>query len=271
MEICITVMSGLSCLSICERSGIPGPMQASGYELIRRTGVPGDALLNILSGFNHALLSNITGELEVGETTFKAEHSEQVGEILLDEFRKAKRKRYSSMARRSAWHQSHCSVMMASWGVTRIQPTHYYDTLITNDTLNASVRDGANQSKEFDGHDFCFPNNVVPECTLSACANQVGMSTIAFTSDNYLVIVGQKEANAFSKRLWAPSGSGSADWKDVGSFNDLQEFVKFAARRTRKSKSADCKLTTLSGSESLDMAAFYIELAISAILPFGQN
>jgi hypothetical protein len=57
------------------------------------------------------------------------------------------------------------------------------------------------------------------------------MSTIAFTSDHYLIIVGQKEGNAFSQGLWAPSGSGSADWKDVRDFNDLQEFVKFAARR----------------------------------------
>jgi hypothetical protein len=208
---------------------IPAPMQASGYALIRRKGVPGDALLTS-ERINHALLNGDNSELSVDGTVFKAKHLEQVDQILLHEFTSKK----DTVLFNGKKVRLVVEPLLNNEGLlaaTHIQPTHYFDTLKTNDALNISIRYGANQSKVFDGHEFCFPDNVVRECSVSDCANQIGMSTIAFTSDGYLVIVGQSEPNAFSKKLWAPSGSGSADWKDVRTFKDLQQFVKFAARR----------------------------------------
>jgi hypothetical protein len=209
---------------------ISGPMRASGYELIQRSGVPGDALLTS-ERVNRALLNNASSKLSVDKHNFQAEHQpEVVGEILLDEFRKKKKTKLFNGEKVRLVSEP----LMGDDGLllpVSIQPTHYYDTLTTNDALNLSVRYGLNQNEVFNGQGFYFPDNRVPECRRSQCANQIGMSTIAFTSDHYLIIVGQREGNAFSQRLWAPSGSGSADWKDVRNFNDLQEFVKFAARR----------------------------------------
>lgn len=209
---------------------VSGPLRASGYELIRRTGVPGDALLTSRR-VNQALLNNLSSELSIDRHAFKAEHHpEEVRAILLREFKQNKKtKLFNDKKVRLV-----SDPLLGDNGFlvpTRIQPTRYFDTLVTNDALNISIRYGLNQNKIFDGHEFCFRNNEVPECSLSQCANQIGMSTMALTSDHYFIIVGQKEGNAFSQRLWAPSGSGSADWKDVSNFKDLQEFIKFAARR----------------------------------------
>ena len=83
----------------------------------------------------------------------------------------------------------------------------------------------------FDGRALCFPNNTVPDCEQSACANQIGASTIAVTSDDYLVIVEQGPRSNIAKGLLASSGSGSADWNDVAGLTDLQQFVKHFALR----------------------------------------
>lgn len=209
---------------------IPGPLRASGYELIRRKGVPGDALLTS-APVNQALLRQQGSGLRIDEHAFHAEHHpEQVGDILLREFKQHKKTRLfnDKKVRLAADPLLDDGGLLAPTG---IQPTRYFDTLKTNDALNVSIRYGLHQNKIFDGHEFCCPGNEIPECSLSQCANQVGMSTIALSSDNYFVIVGQKEGNAFSQRLWAPSGSGSADWKDVAGFKDLQGFIKHAASR----------------------------------------
>jgi hypothetical protein len=207
---------------------IPVHMQESGYMLMEREGVPGDALLTS-EKINHALLGGVSSELKVDESVFQARHPEPIGEILLNEFTREKGRRAFNgkkvrLASEPLWEDDRLAV-------SHIQPTYYFDTLVTNDALDVSIKFGASQRKVYDGHDYCFLNNIIPECSSSLCANQIGTSTIAFTSDGYLVIVGQSEPNAFSKKLWAPSGSGSADWKDVGTFRDLQQFVKFAAGR----------------------------------------
>lgn len=64
-------------------------------------------------------------------------------------------------------------------------------------------------------------------------SNQLGVSTLAFTSDGYLVFVQQTPTNAQSAGTLAPSGSGSLDWDDLeqAGGDDLLAVVRHAAAR----------------------------------------
>jgi hypothetical protein len=218
---------------------IPPALQASGYELLPRRSMAGDALLTSMR-INRALFNGVSSELQVQKVSFRARHPAAVNHVLLREFTKKKGKVLFN-AKKVRLLSDPLLDDNDSLVATRVQPTHYFDTLVTNDALGVSLRSKNNRAKVFDGHDFCFPSNIIPECLHSMCANQIGTSTIAFTSDDYLVVVGQGDANAFSGRLWAPSGSGSADWADVGQFTDLQKFTQFSARRELVE---ECGLTT---------------------------
>ena len=115
-------------------------------------------------------------------------------------------------------------------GPTAIQPTGYYDTLVTNDALrlNGTARDGSNV---FSGADYCFPAGLIPDCRHSRCANQFGTTTLALTSDDYFVIAGQGTGNAIHPGKWTAPGSGSADWADTRGVTDLQDLIRTAAVR----------------------------------------
>ena len=220
------------------RIRVSGAMAKSGYDIIPRPGEHGYALVTS-ERINHALLHGASSKINLEKNEFHASHHPQeVGDVIFREHKKKHAVLFDDKKIRIA-----SEPMIDENGSLipiRIQPTSYYDTLLTNDAHDMSVRYGLNQNKIFDGREFCFPNNIVPECSLSQCSNHVGMSTIAITSDHYIVIVGQKEGNVFSQKKWSPSGSGSADWKkDVRDFDDLQEFVRYAAKREL---TEECKL-----------------------------
>jgi hypothetical protein len=62
----------------------------------------------------------------------------------------------------------------------------------------------------------------------SRLANNIGISTLAFTSDNMLLVVHQSQRNIASARLLAPSGSGTLEPDDliaVGDGATLQELL----------------------------------------------
>jgi hypothetical protein len=65
-------------------------------------------------------------------------------------------------------------------------------------------------------------------------SNQLGGSTLAFSSDGHLMIVYQSKDNLQSINLLAPSGSGSLDWKADAlavTSKDLISLVEFGVRR----------------------------------------
>ncbi len=64
-------------------------------------------------------------------------------------------------------------------------------------------------------------------------SNQLGASTLAFSSDGHLMIVYQSKHNLQSESFLAPSGSGSSDWSDVtaSGAKDLLSLVLFGAQR----------------------------------------
>jgi hypothetical protein len=68
----------------------------------------------------------------------------------------------------------------------------------------------------------------------SRLANNIGISTLAFTSDGLLLLVHQSESNVASQRLYAPSGSGTLDPKDlkvVGKDASLQDLLAYGMER----------------------------------------
>jgi DNA-binding winged helix-turn-helix (wHTH) protein len=64
-------------------------------------------------------------------------------------------------------------------------------------------------------------------------SNQLGASTLAFSSDGYLMILYQNELNRRSSGTLVPSGSGSMDWKDVDNSDTTQflSLIRYAAQR----------------------------------------
>ena len=68
---------------------------------------------------------------------------------------------------------------------------------------------------------------------LSALANHVGVSTLALTSDGYLVVHRQNELTQVSQNLVAPSGSGSLDWVDhhLAKTDDFLAVVRYGMAR----------------------------------------
>jgi hypothetical protein len=79
-------------------------------------------------------------------------------------------------------------------------------------------------------------------------SNQVGASTLAFSDDGHLMIVGQNDKNLQSVSWLAPSGSGSLDWEDVSASgaSDLLSLIKYGARREL---SEECSLHDHDGAE----------------------
>ncbi len=112
-----------------------------------------------------------------------------------------------------------------------IQPTRYFDTLITNDSLSVVLWSERNHREVFDGSAYCFPGRTVPECSESSCANQVGASTLAITSDGFVVVTEQGRMSNIAPGQLTSSGSGSADWRDARGAAGLSHFVRRVAGR----------------------------------------
>jgi 8-oxo-dGTP pyrophosphatase MutT (NUDIX family) len=96
------------------------------------------------------------------------------------------------------------------------QRTNYLTTACTNDLAFCEVFSTQTRKTEYDGksHFIDSQTSVFRGYQYSQCANQLGTSTIAFTSDGHLILIDQTSANIQSSGLLAPSGSGSLDWSD---------------------------------------------------------
>lgn len=209
---------------------IPERLHDSGYQILTRPGHPSDALLTSWD-VNRALYGGVQNpELVVLKRTYHAGHISPVAQVLLKEFTgksgtvvfNAKKVRIAS------------EPLLDSNGMltaVHVQPTRYFDTLMTNDSLSFALWSKRGHRDVFNGHEFCLPSHSVPECSESLCANQVGASTLAFTADGYLVITEQGRKSNVAAGQLTSSGSGSADWRDIQGCADLQQFVrKFAGR-----------------------------------------
>ncbi|GAA0108151.1 hypothetical protein PMY56_06185 [Clostridium tertium] len=103
----------------------------------------------------------------------------------------------------------------------------YYDTYLTNIISGKELRSNDNNKLIASAEEYMpviKKNNeyFLKNITSSVMNNEIGVSTLAITSDNYLVIWTQNRIAQSSGGLLVPTGSGSCDWSDIvgDSFND---------------------------------------------------
>ena len=122
-----------------------------------------------------------------------------------------------------------------------VQKTRYFSGLATNDVSYLEVNSRPVSDLfcplklVYDGFSL-FLNQVGALRTLaplvgSRCSNHLGVSTMAITRDGVVLITGQSSRNIQSRRLLAPSGSGSVDWRDLERSDDLLAVIRRAAER----------------------------------------
>lgn len=100
----------------------------------------------------------------------------------------------------------------------------YYDTFLTNHIAGKKLRSNRDNSIIADASSFLPVEYtkrglILQDITKSVMNNEIGVSTLGFTSDNYLVMWNQNRLAQSSSGLLVPMGSGSCDWNDVDTVN----------------------------------------------------
>ncbi len=150
------------------------------------------------------------------------------------------------------------NLLKATWsgGNVELQETDYLASRISNDISfqTISLRNAALDSPDeattevlYDGLSFFLKTKAEGRefrgyCDTD-CSNQIGVSTLAFTSDGYLLLVDQLSGGLESAELIAPSGSGSLDWEDLPSDPDGKDFwtwITQAAKRELREELGLC-------------------------------
>ena len=112
----------------------------------------------------------------------------------------------------------------------------YFDTILTNDIAGSEIRDKVHHKTVVDQQiepliEICTG---FPDCFMrisdNLLNNNIGASTIGFTSDNQLIFWIQSGAAQHSQGLIAPTGSGSCDYEDITD-NDLLQTIKKTMER----------------------------------------
>ena len=107
-----------------------------------------------------------------------------------------------------------------------VQPSKYFDGQCTNELVYAKMRNISAINEVVYGENLLIDeNNSLYELDDSPCSNYIGVSTLAITEDNCLVIMKQGTASNANAQRYAPSGSGSSHGKDLKKAQTLGEFL----------------------------------------------
>ncbi|MCE5314152.1 MAG: hypothetical protein ABFD49_11960 [Armatimonadota bacterium] len=112
----------------------------------------------------------------------------------------------------------------------KIQKTDYFSSCCTNDMIGWAVRLRKSKTVVYDGMSYMINGNALSDLSDSECSNDIGISTLVFTRDGYMILPYNSMDSAKSPGKLAPA-SGSADWKDLKGCSTLQEFVIRAMER----------------------------------------
>jgi len=95
-----------------------------------------------------------------------------------------------------------------------LQRTDYFSGICTNELTCREVWTKKDRVQKYDGLSFMSSNGIILDLQQSHCSNHAGTNVLAFTKDGYMVVTIQSGETMQSPDLYAPSGSGSADFKD---------------------------------------------------------
>lgn len=112
----------------------------------------------------------------------------------------------------------------------------YYDTFLTNQICGKHIQSTNDDTVIVDAtNDFPIEkkgNHIcLLEVTKSEMNNEIGISTIGITSDNYMVFWKQNVQAQSSEGLLVPTGSGSCDWIDLAANRNFHQTLTGAMQR----------------------------------------
>jgi len=102
-----------------------------------------------------------------------------------------------------------------------LQQAAYFDSVCTNEFSRTKlIRKGKQDRVLLDGQALFLDEGRLLTLDRSQCANHIGVSTLVITSDGRVPLGKQTEDSVGSPGKWAPTGSGSVDYRDL---TDLSE------------------------------------------------
>jgi hypothetical protein len=117
-------------------------------------------------------------------------------------------------------------------GPLQLHRVRYFDAQCSNElcSLRATRRD-TGESVDLRQRALIDGSGHVRMLAASDLADIVGVSTVAFTTDGFLVLVNQSGRNAASALLLAPPGSGTLEPRDLAAGPSLQDVVRAGMER----------------------------------------
>jgi hypothetical protein len=117
----------------------------------------------------------------------------------------------------------------------RLIRTRFFEQICSGELCQYKIEDRINrQEMEVRLRELVAPSGRLVTLAESRLANNIGISTLAFTSEGLLLIGHQSWRNTSSKRLLAPSGSGTLDQDDLKSVDQdasLQDLLAYGMER----------------------------------------
>ncbi|MGN0441389.1 MAG: hypothetical protein ACI4FO_01655 [Acutalibacteraceae bacterium] len=104
---------------------------------------------------------------------------------------------------------------------------YYYNTYLTNKIFTTKLF--SDEAPDIYPSYGCQNNSL--RLPYEYFSNEIGVSTLAITSDGYLFLQRQGSKADSSTGLLVPSGSGSADWKDYHEGYKFNDIIMFATNR----------------------------------------
>jgi len=137
--------------------------------------------------------------------------------------------------------------MTSEKSVAKIHKGCYYDTFLTNICSTKKLENNTENIVLYDGKlHYPHAGKKLKPLEISHMNNEIGISTIAFTNDNNIVIWESNERAQIQGHQLVPSGSGSADWKDREGKKTLSEVICYSMERELKE---ECSLLQYAESQ----------------------
>ncbi|OLS20256.1 MAG: hypothetical protein HeimC3_41410 [Candidatus Heimdallarchaeota archaeon LC_3] len=144
--------------------------------------------------------------------------------------------------------------------VINLQKTNYFQSVGTNEMTGKRIIQKKRKFKNKEPFIFLNKFSFMAEKNIafteekikqlydlenSYCSNHIGVNTIAITNDKKIVIGEQTEHGQQAINQLAPSGSGSADYKDFKPINEENNFIQCILDATNRELKEECNLKHL--------------------------